>query len=322
MTRMRWLRWAVLTMVAFGLIATMSAALAEEQVHVPLVARQVWLDPTATATAITGYVVRIADGDSISVVIQGITLPVRYIGVDTPESDPKQCYYSEAREANKTRVWKKTVQLYPDVELQDDFGRYLYYVHVDGACVNEALIREGYGFASTVPPNVSRARPFLSAEEEARRGYQGMWQACMPARATPSAPAPGGGLKITALKCFGGDEYIRITNTDSTPTALLGWRIQSTFEEIRTFTFTEPIALRPYCSIFVHSGPCARAPSDVDTEPRHVRWQKDYVWNTGRDEAQLLSPGGDIVDTWAYERCPDLPEYGYCETCTADGLDP
>jgi len=103
-------------------------------------------------------VVRVVDGDTIVVVVDGVEYRVRYIGIDTPEtvhpSEPVECFGREASQRNRSLVEGKAVVLEKDVSETDQYGRLLRHVWVEGEMVNAALVGEGYAQVSTYPPDV------------------------------------------------------------------------------------------------------------------------------------------------------------------------
>jgi len=129
-------------------------------------------------------VVRVVDGDTIRVRLDGRTERVRYIGVDTPESvkpgTPVQCYAKRAAAANAALVAGRSVRLVGDVEQRDRYGRLLAYVYRarDGLFVNAELVRRGYATVLTIPPDVRFAERFRALAAEARRAGRGLWSAC------------------------------------------------------------------------------------------------------------------------------------------------
>lgn len=133
-------------------------------------------------------VVRVVDGDTLVVRIDGREARVRYIGIDSPESvkpdSPEECFGTRASDENKRLVEGRTVYLERDVRDTDTFGRLLRYVFVDnpegGAriFVNAELVRAGFAEARRFPPNVARQAELDAAEEEARLARRGMWSAC------------------------------------------------------------------------------------------------------------------------------------------------
>ena len=130
----------------------------------------------------TAQVVRIVDGDTIIVRIDGRDERVRYIGVDTPESvkpdTPVQCFAERASAFNAKLVEGKAVRLDQDVDARDRYGRLLAYVHAGGVFVNAELVRRGYARPLTVPPNVRYADRFARLASQARERGSGLWSAC------------------------------------------------------------------------------------------------------------------------------------------------
>jgi micrococcal nuclease len=133
---------------------------------------------------VSARVVRVVDGDTIVVSVDGREDRVRYIGVDTPESvkpgTPVQCFAKRASAENRRLVAGRRVRLVADAEARDRYGRRLAYVYRadDGVLVNLALVRGGYARPLTIPPNVARAGEIASAAQAARRAGRGLWSAC------------------------------------------------------------------------------------------------------------------------------------------------
>ena len=131
----------------------------------------------------TAQVLRVVDGDTISVRVDGHTERVRYIGIDTPESvkrdTPVQCYAERAAAANAALVAGRQVRLVPDAEQRDKYGRLLAYVYRDdGSFVNAVLVRDGYARTLTIPPTVAHAGEFARLAQAARAAGRGLWGSC------------------------------------------------------------------------------------------------------------------------------------------------
>lgn len=128
-------------------------------------------------------VVRVIDGDTISVDIDGTEHRLRYIGVDTPETvdpnSPVEWMGPQATAVNTELVGGRTVVLEKDVSETDRYGRLLRYVWLsDGAAwtlVNFELIRRGVASVSTYPPDVKYVDLYLAAESAARDAGVGLW---------------------------------------------------------------------------------------------------------------------------------------------------
>jgi micrococcal nuclease len=132
----------------------------------------------------TGRVLRVVDGDTILVALDGRSERVRYIGMDTPETvkprTPVQCFGKRASAANARLVAGREVRLVADAEARDRYGRLLAYVYrrSDGLFVNAELVRGGYATPLSIPPNVRFADRFRELARGARLAGRGLWSAC------------------------------------------------------------------------------------------------------------------------------------------------
>lgn len=125
--------------------------------------------------------VRVIDGDTIDVRINGRQERVRYIGVDTPERG--QPWYTEATQANRRLVEQGPLWLARDVSERDRYERLLRYVIAGDQFVNLALVEQGFAQVATFPPDVRCAETYLAAQQRARTEGVGLW-------GTTAAPAP------------------------------------------------------------------------------------------------------------------------------------
>ena len=135
----------------------------------------------ARPSTFEGVVVRVVDGDTIHVRLEGRVETVRYIGINTPElphptrgAEPGG---QEASAVNRTLVAGKRARLELDAQQRDRYGRLLAYVWVDGVMVNAELVRRGYAQVMTVPPNVRYQELFLALQRDARQAGRGLWAA-------------------------------------------------------------------------------------------------------------------------------------------------
>ena len=132
----------------------------------------------------TVRVVRVVDGDTIRVALPSGEEPVRYIGIDTPESvkpgSPVECFAKRAGAFNERLVGGERVRLVRDVEARDRYGRLLAYVYRarDDFFVNAELVRRGYATVATFPPNVAHERDFRRLARRARMSGRGLWSEC------------------------------------------------------------------------------------------------------------------------------------------------
>jgi endonuclease YncB( thermonuclease family) len=135
----------------------------------------------STASAERAVIKRVVDGDTVELE-NGQRL--RYIGIDAPESKkpntPVQCFAEAAMQRNKELVEGKEVYLFRDVSDKDRFQRLLRYVVVveSDIFVNEALVKEGFAFSRSYPPDIAKQDQLRQAEAEARTTNKGVWGNC------------------------------------------------------------------------------------------------------------------------------------------------
>lgn len=146
-------------------------------------------------------VVRVVDGDTITVSIGEAVYTVRYIGMDTPEtvkpSSPVEWMGPEASAANETLVDGQEVILEKDVSETDRYGRLLRDVWLRSAdgwlLVGLELVRLGYAQVSTYPPDVKYVDELLAAQREARDAGRELWGATPPPGSSPTVAASASG---------------------------------------------------------------------------------------------------------------------------------
>lgn len=133
------------------------------------------ITPSGTETNLH-KVTKIIDGDTIELATGE---KVRYIGIDTPETvDPRKpvmCFGREATNKNIEYVLGKSVRLEKDVSDKDRFGRLLRYVYIGSDMVNETLVREGFAYSVSFPPDIKFQHIFNDAQSLATINKKGLW---------------------------------------------------------------------------------------------------------------------------------------------------
>jgi micrococcal nuclease len=127
-------------------------------------------------------VVKVVDGDTIDVSINGETKRLRLIGINTPETvDPRtavQCFGKEASDKAKELLTGKKVSLEADStqgEL-DKYSRLLRYVFLeDGTNFNLYMIKEGYAYEYTYNTPYKYQVEFKAAQVYAKTNNKGLW---------------------------------------------------------------------------------------------------------------------------------------------------
>lgn len=140
-----------------------------------------------------GTVMSVTDGDTITVGLEGQNYPLRFIGIDTPETKhpekPVEFMGKEASDFTTNELDGKKVWLEKDVSELDKYNRLLRYVwlvdpsditnptyeDIRDKTINGILVREGYAKASTYPPDVKYQEYFSRIEKEAKENNKGLW---------------------------------------------------------------------------------------------------------------------------------------------------
>ena len=121
--------------------------------------------------AITGKVVSIADGDTITILSGKSQHKIRLYGIDTPEKG--QPYGNNAKKHTSKLVAGKTV----DVEAYDTdrYGRTVGVVFADGVNVNQSLIGAGLAWQYQKYCKASFCGDWLRLEKKAKSSGVGLW---------------------------------------------------------------------------------------------------------------------------------------------------
>jgi endonuclease YncB( thermonuclease family) len=132
---------------------------------------------SAQAETIQGLVVKIADGDTLTLLTgSNEKIKVRLAGIDTPER--KQPFGSEAKQALSKLVFQKKALI--EVETKDRYGRTVGIVFVDGQNINYELVRQGMAW---VYRKYTNDEILYELEAQAKTKKTGLW-----ADAKPIAP--------------------------------------------------------------------------------------------------------------------------------------
>lgn len=128
-------------------------------------------------------VLRVVDGDTAMIDIDGEETRVRFIGVDTPESvNPDESKNTPegkvASDFTKALLSSQEVYLEYDVNQYDDYSRKLAYVYLDDqkTMVQDELLKAGLATTMTIQPNSKYADRFYALQVEARENFVGFWR--------------------------------------------------------------------------------------------------------------------------------------------------
>ena len=145
--------------------------------------------PVAQAQSVTGTIVRVVDGDTVDVRVDGKVERIRIIGLDTPETvDPRkavQCFGREASAHGKELLpigTPVTLEADPSQDARDRYGRMLAFIIVEtepGTTINytREMIAGGYGHHYVYRRPSLYADAFALAQDDAQVGGFGLWGA-------------------------------------------------------------------------------------------------------------------------------------------------
>lgn len=129
----------------------------------------------ATAATLTGRVVGVSDGDTVTVLTaENRQFKIRLSGIDAPEK--KQPFGAHAKETLSRHLYGHAVTV--EWTKTDRYGRIVGKIEVDGVDANLEQIREGSAWVYTqylreLP--VEDQRRYLDAERQARSDRRGLW---------------------------------------------------------------------------------------------------------------------------------------------------
>ncbi len=120
------------------------------------------------AEEITGKVIGVTDGDTLTILVDKAQTKVRLAEIDTPELG--QAFGRQAKKALADLAFGKQAGIV--VIDRDRYGRNVGRVYVDGLDVNKELVRQGFAWAYL---QYQRDASFSDLEAEARAAKRGLW---------------------------------------------------------------------------------------------------------------------------------------------------
>lgn len=130
----------------------------------------------AQASTLTGKVVRVADGDTITVLDSSHQQHrIRFLGIDAPERG--QAYGNYCRQNLADKIAGETVEV--DYQKRDRYGRITGTVYYDGRDINLEQLQDGCAwfyryYARELDRDMRQA--YDAAETEARKSGIGLWR--------------------------------------------------------------------------------------------------------------------------------------------------
>lgn len=137
---------------------------------------------TPANTQKTYLVTKVVDGDTLTISKDGLSVTLRLIGIDTPEtvhpSKPVECFGTEASNKAKSLLSGKYITLETDDSqgTYDKYQRMLAYVYLpDGTMFNKYMISEGYAYEYTYGTPYKYQSEFKQAQSSAKQNKKGLW---------------------------------------------------------------------------------------------------------------------------------------------------
>jgi endonuclease YncB( thermonuclease family) len=124
---------------------------------------------SAAATALTGHVIRVKDGDSFLMRSGGLTYEVRMYGIDAPEL--KQPYGKQSAKALRKIIQNKNIKLIKSGS--DHYGRLIGKIYIDKAYINLKMVKHGH--AHWYKKYAPKAKDLKAAEQSAKQSKRGLW---------------------------------------------------------------------------------------------------------------------------------------------------
>jgi endonuclease YncB( thermonuclease family) len=126
----------------------------------------------SAAPAFSGQVIKVIDGDSLKVLSSdGEKKELRLWGIDAPES--RQTYGQQAKILLAAMVKGRRVEVQgKDIDM---YNRLVALVWVDGALVNEELVRQGAAWVYERYCRENICDDWQRLQEDARRERRGLW---------------------------------------------------------------------------------------------------------------------------------------------------
>jgi endonuclease YncB( thermonuclease family) len=121
----------------------------------------------------TGKVVGIADGDTITVLLDKQQHKIRLEGIDAPESG--QAFGTKAKQVLGDKIFGKDVKVV--WTSRDKYKRILGHIYLDDRWINKELVAEGFAWHFV---KYSKDVDLAKAEKDAREGKKGLWADARP----------------------------------------------------------------------------------------------------------------------------------------------
>lgn len=140
-------------------------------------------------------IVKVTDGDTIRVRIKGTSTPVRLIGLNAPEINPRQCYGTQATTRMKQLTTGGLVYITSDSTQgnRDRYNRLLRHVYTpSGTSIGLKMIDGGYAREYTYKRAYAGQASHRRAQTNAKAAKRGLWRSCVVAPKPKPKPVTSG----------------------------------------------------------------------------------------------------------------------------------
>ena len=115
-------------------------------------------------------VVKVNDGDTITIMMNGEKQKIRLYGIDTPEIN--QSFGTEAKQFLSDQILNREVEI--EVKDADRYKRLVAVVYLNDISMNELLLKEGWAW--WYEDYAKKEYKYKELQEEAQRRKRGMWR--------------------------------------------------------------------------------------------------------------------------------------------------
>ncbi len=117
---------------------------------------------------VTGKVIKIKDGDTFAIIVDGKKYNVRMKDIDCPEK--QQDFGNVAKQALAAKIFGKDV--YIDCKDTDRNGRLIATVIYNKENINEYMVKQGYAWVYT---QYCKDEKMYTLQNQARQAQKGLW---------------------------------------------------------------------------------------------------------------------------------------------------
>jgi len=128
----------------------------------------------APLAAPAAQVVKVYDGDTVTVRDNGREIRVRFACVDAPEMS--QAPHGQVSRDHLAKIIPVGSEVKVEVKTKDQYGRVVGEIFKDGESVNLRMVEEGQAFVWAKFADQCGASKFLAAESAARTAKRGVWR--------------------------------------------------------------------------------------------------------------------------------------------------